>query len=311
MKPEVAVIGSSNVDLLMHADRLPDKGETITGASFMQVFGGKGANQAVACARAGARTVFVNAVGNDPYVETMLKNFENDGIDCSLIQQFDDVPSGHALCMTGERGANYLMVASGANYKLTPDRLEPLIPGLLDVPVWLLQCEIPAESNYLLLEQAKRASVRVIWNYAPAIPADHLPLECCDTLVVNEVEAGQLSGVLVEGPESAVNAASVLRSKGVNHVVLTLGKDGLYYQGESGELSMGVYDIEPIDTIAAGDTFCGALACKLAQKADWTEALLFANAAANISVSQRGAQPSIPSKKTIETFLKEHPNPLK
>jgi len=310
MQAEVAVIGSSNVDMLMHADRLPEKGETIGGATYLQVFGGKGANQAVACARAGAGTLFVNAVGNDPYVDRMLDNFMADGIDCSSILRFDDVPSGHALCMTGQQGANYLMVASGANMKLTPEKLEPLMPRLETIPVWLLQCEIPAESNYLLLEKARDLPVRVIWNYAPAIQADQPPIDACDTLVVNEVEATQLSGVQVNGLESAIDAADSLIAKGVTHVVLTLGKDGLYYKGAAGEIRMGTYDVKAIDTIAAGDTFCGALACQLAKNEDWNQALLFANAAANISVSCRGAQPSIPRKESIETFIAEHPSPL-
>jgi len=310
MKSEVAVIGSSNVDMLMHADRLPEKGETITGASYMQVFGGKNANQAVACARAGTSTVFVNAMGNDPYADRMLDHFKADGIDCSSMLHFQDVPSGHALCMTGEHGSNYLMVAPGANMKLTPEELVPLMPRLERIPIWLLQCEIPAESNYMLLERARELSVRVIWNYAPAVQADNPPLDCCDTLVVNELEASQLSGMPVDGLEAAVGAASALRSKGVIHVVITLGRDGLYYKGEGEELRMGIYDVEAIDTIAAGDTFCGALASQLAAQAGWSRALLFANAAANLSVTSRGAQPSIPRKEAIEAFLAKHPNPI-
>jgi len=303
MPTEVAVIGSSNVDLLMKADTLPEKGETVTGASFMQVFGGKGANQAVASARAGARTLFVNAVGQDPYVETMLGSFKAEGIDCSCILQFDDVASGHALCMTGQGGANYLMVASGANMKLGPEQVRPFLPVLAEIPVWLLQCEIPPDTNTLLLEAARNLPNQVIWNYAPALQADNPPVELCDVLVVNEIEATQLSSVSVYDRASAVRAAEALQQKGIPHLIVTLGGNGLVYLGPEGEKWIPSHRVDVVDTVAAGDTFCGALACSLSRKTSWEKSLAYANAAAALSVTRLGAQPSIPRENEIIAFL--------
>lgn len=310
MQPQVAVIGSSNVDLMMKMPTLPNKGETVTGATFMQTFGGKGANQAVACARAGARTLFINAVGNDPYVDTMLENYRRDGIDCSLIERFDDVPSGHALCMIGEQGKNYLSVASGANYCLTPNLLRKRAELLQSIPIWVLQCEIPPESNRCLMEELKTPENRVIWNYAPAIEMESPPLASCDVLIVNEIEAAQLSGLSLNDPESASQLTEHFHHRGVKDVVITLGRDGLFYSGTEGQQFLENFDVKVVDTVGAGDTFCGVLACALAERRPWEESLLFASAAANLSVTQLGAQPSIPERSTVESFLSSHHIPI-
>lgn len=305
-KPEIAVIGSSNVDLVMKMPRLPERGETITGAHFLQTFGGKGANQAVACARAGATTLFINAVGEDPYVETMLENFERDGIDCSWIARVQGCSSGHALCMIGEGGSNYLSVASGANERLTSEWLERCSEALRRIPIWLLQNEIPNASNTFLLNTVRTDQNRIIWNYAPFVQADGLPLAACHVLIVNEIEASQLSGVAVLDRASAESAGEALRSKGVANVIVTLGAAGCVYVGAGGCLFQPVFDVEAVDTVAAGDTFCGSLACGLGEGMEWKAAMRFATAAASLAVTRLGAQPSIPKREEIDGFLRQH-----
>lgn len=309
MANQVAVIGSSNVDMMMKMEALPTRGETVTGATYMQVFGGKGANQAVGSARAGARTLFVNAVGNDPYKDRMVRNFEEDGIDCSCMFHFDDVPSGHALCMIGEEGANYLSVAPGANDKLGVEEIRGILSTIRAVPVWLLQCEIPEETNRFILRQARTPENRVLWNYAPAVKMEAPPLDCCDVFIVNEVEAKQLTGLSVTGRDSARTAARALLDRGAPEVILSLGAAGVLSLAPGREIFLPAHEVEVIDTVGAGDCFCGALACALAEDQDWPTALEFASAAAALSVTRLGAQPSIPKRPAIEAFMKAHPLP--
>jgi len=307
MKPDIAVIGSSNIDLIMKMPRLPTIGETVTGAEFMQTFGGKGANQAVAAVRSGSNVLFVNAVGQDAYTEKMLENFEADGLDLSAIHQCEGMPSGHALVMIGENGMNYLSVAPGANAKLTPDILADRIEALRQCPIWMLQCEIPQDSLRYLLTEARIPENRVIWNYAPAIDMPDPPLNAADILVVNEVEAGQLTGVSVSDAHSAGEAMKALRERGVAEVVLTLGSEGARYLGPEGSISVNGFKVPVVDTTAAGDTFCGAMATALGEGKSWKEVLDFANAAAALTVQGLGAQSSIPQRTAINSFLNSYP----
>jgi ribokinase len=303
--PQVAVIGSANVDMVMTMPRLPARGETVGGAVFFQTFGGKGANQAVAAARAGARTSLYAAVGQDPYAERMCSELARDGIDCSGIRRIADVPSGHALCMIGEAGANYLSVAPGANFRLGPQMLDTDVDRLRATPVWLLQCEIPEETNRHLLDRVRTAANRVVWNFAPAVPMPDPPLARADVLVVNEIEAAQLSGLPVGDDMQVRAAAAHFHVAGVGDVVITLGDRGAFYSGRAGCIHQPCFPVRVVDTVAAGDTFCGALACRLAEGAGWREALEFASAAAAVSVGRAGAQPSIPHRGEIDDLLRQ------
>lgn len=309
MSNKIAVIGSSNIDLVMKMERLPEKGETVTNATFMQTFGGKGANQAVATVRSGGNVLFVTAAGDDAYTAKMLENFKQDGLDLTALHRCEGTPSGHALVMIGQNGMNYLSVAPEANARLTPDVLRKRADVLRGIPLWILQCEIPVESLRFLLTELKTIQNRVIWNFAPAIAMADPPLDSADILVVNEVEAGQLSGVEVVDKISARRAMAALRQSGVQEVVLTIGAQGALYSGPDQELEVPGYIVEVVDTTAAGDTFCGAMATALSEGKPWHEALDFANAAAAISVTTLGAQSSIPRRRHIDAFLAErHPS---
>ncbi len=177
MSEKIVVIGSLNVDLIMKMDRLPEKGETITDADFVQTYGGKGANQAVAAARAGGEVVFVNCVGEDAYTPQMLRNFRDDGIDTQYVFSESGIASGHALVMIGDGGNNYLSVAPGANYRLTPEKLTVDAPEVFDqAALVMMQYEIPADTIRFVLDQAQERQIPVLWNFAPARSfQSHLP----------------------------------------------------------------------------------------------------------------------------------------
>ncbi|HMB63979.1 MAG TPA: PfkB family carbohydrate kinase, partial [Eudoraea sp.] len=162
MRKKIVVIGSSNVDMIMKMDRLPREGETVTGATFFQVFGGKGANQAVAAARAGGEVIFLTAVGNDPYSKQMLENFRNDGIDTHHILKERDEVSGHALIMIGNAGQNYISVAPGANACLTPEKIKKVEAVIGDAAIIVMQYEIPKETIAYVLDYAEDKGIPVL-----------------------------------------------------------------------------------------------------------------------------------------------------
>lgn len=305
MKNKIVVIGSSNVDLIMKMDHLPEKGETVTDADFFQVYGGKGANQAVAAARAGGDVVFVNCVGEDAYTPQMLQNFINDGIDTRFVFQERGIASGHALVMIGGQGMNYLSVAPGANYKLTPEKIDQAKSVFDEAAIIVMQYEIPVETLKYVIDLANARSIHVMWNFAPARAFDLSYIPKINILVLNEVEAGFLADMQVENETDAEIAAQKLVDSGVEKVIITLGSKGAYLLSRTEKISVKAYQVNAIDTTAAGDTYCGAFAVALVEGKTMKEALEFASAAAAISVTRIGAQPSAPTRSEIDHFLKK------
>ncbi len=306
MKNKIVVIGSSNVDLLMKMDHLPEKGETVTDAEFFQVYGGKGANQAVAAARAGGNVAFVNCVGEDAYTPQMVQNYKNDGIDTRFVFTEKGIASGHALIMIGGAGMNYLSVAPGANYKLTPAKIDEAMPVIDEAAMIVMQYEITAETIKYVIDIANRKGIPVLWNCAPARAFDVSYIPKINILVLNEVEAGFLAGMQVENELDAEVAAQKLVSIGVEKVIITLGSKGAFVMTKTEKVSVPAYQVEAVDTTAAGDTFCGAFAVALVEGKPMKAALQFASAAAAISVTRMGAQPSAPTRGEIDAFLKGH-----
>jgi len=304
MKDKIVVIGSSNVDLLMKMDHLPEKGETVTDAEFFQVYGGKGANQAVAAVRAGGNVAFVNCVGEDAYTPQMVQNYKNDGIDTRFVFQEKGVASGHALIMIGSAGMNYLSVAPGANYKLTPARIKEAMPVIEQAAMIVMQYEIQEETIKYVIDIANRNGIPVMWNCAPARAFDVSYIPKINILVLNEVEAGFLAGMQVENESDAEVAAKKLVDSGVEKVIITLGSKGAFVLTKTEKVSVPAFKVKAIDTTAAGDTFCGAFAVALVEGKPLKESLQFASAAAAISVTRLGAQPSAPAREEIDEFLK-------
>ncbi len=306
MSKKIVVIGSSNVDLLMKMDHLPEKGETVTDAVFMQVYGGKGANQAVAAARAGGNVAFVNCVGEDAYTPQMVQNYKDDGIDTRFVFNEKGMASGHALIMIGGEGMNYLSVAPGANYELTPAKIDEAIPVIDEAAMIVMQYEIPEETIKYVIDVANKKNIPVMWNMAPARAFDLSYIPKINILVLNEVEAGFLAEMHVENEEDAEKAANILVEKGVEKVIITLGSQGAFVLTKDEKASVPSFKVDAVDTTAAGDTFCGSFAVALVEGKSLKEALKFASAAAAISVTRMGAQPSAPKREEIEDFLKKN-----
>lgn len=310
MKPNITVVGSANVDYIMQVDHLPAAGETVIGGSFSLAFGGKGANQAVAAARAGGSVTFVGALGSDATAEAYLAGLKADGIDTAHVAVEADMAGGAALIMVDGQGRNCITVAPGANSRLTPDRALAA-ESLIAASDWIvLQQEIPVASNRAVLELATQHGRSVMLNYAPANDLALKPDAKVSALVVNEVEAASLAGATLAADDRAAAgqvAAGLRDAGGHRFVIITLGEEGSVLADESGTREFDAFRVTPADTTAAGDTFCGALAVSLGEGRPLPEAVRFASAASALSVTRVGAQSSIPARSEIETFLSTRP----
>ncbi len=214
MSRQIVVIGSSNVNLIMKMSHLPQRGETVTDAVFMQTFGGKGANQAVAAARAGGQVAMVNCVGDDRYGAAIRENLREAGIDIECVFTESGVASGTALVMIGDDGDNYLSVAPGANYRLTRAQIDHVRPWIARAAMIVLQCEIPADTLQYVIEIAGEQRRPIMLNLAPARPLPEACLQKLTYLIVNESEAEFLSGARVASVQAAQAAAQAIRTEG-------------------------------------------------------------------------------------------------
>ena len=303
--PKIVVVGSSNTDFTVRVDRMPGPGETVLGGAFHQAAGGKGANQAVAAARAGGDVTFVACVGADALGDQAVEGFSNDGIDTAFIARTSEAASGVALILVDRQGENSIAVASGANARLTPEHLEQAAEVIAQADVLVVQLEIPLETVRAAVDMAVQQGVDVVLNPAPAQPlADDL-LRHVAVLTPNESEAALLTDVEVDRDGAPEKAAGALRARGVGAVLLTLGPRGVFVATPDVRQRMPGFKVEAVDTTAAGDVFNGALAVALAEGRPLVEATRFANAAAALSVTRQGAQPSAPYRDAIEKLMRQ------
>lgn len=300
---KILVIGSSNVDLITRVERFPAAGETVTGKLFVQAMGGKGANQALAAHRAGADVTFVTCVGTDANGENALQYYADEGLDVSLAQTTEESPTGTAMIMVNDEGENVIVVTPGANEKLSPSSIGALTPQIAKASMVILQMEIPLETVRKACEVAKLNNVPVLLNVAPARKIDESLIRLTDILVVNETEIETICGrrIAETGEEGAMD---LLFALGASTVILTLGKRGCVVRSATLREYIPAFEVDTVDTTAAGDTFCGALAARLSKGADIVEAATFASAAAAICVTRLGAQPSVPREKEVVDFWK-------
>ena len=308
MANRVVVVGSSNTDMIIQAARIPRPGETILGGQFAMAAGGKGANQAVAAARAGGQVAFIARVGDDVFGEQAVKGFAQDGIDVRHVIRDREAPSGVALIFVAADGENSIGVASGANGRLSPDDVQAAADVIGSADVLVMQLETPLETVRAAARIAAERKVRVILNPAPAQALDDEILERVSILTPNETEAELLTGIRVDSDENAGKAARALRSRGVRTVIITLGSRGVFVLADELTGIVPGFKVTPVDTTAAGDVFNGALAVSIGPERDLADAICFANAAAAISVTRLGAQPSAPKRAEIESFLAAHPS---
>lgn len=295
----ITVVGSANTDMVILADHFPSPGETILGGKFLMNPGGKGANQAVAAARLGGKVSFISRVGDDIFGQETFQNLQREGIDTRGLHKHPSLPSGVALITVDSQGENTIVVASGANMALSPEELAQHLSVIQSGEILLMQLEIPLESVVFAARAAFQSGRKVILNPAPAAS---LPLEIYPyiyALTPNETETAQLTGIKVNDEKSAKKAAEKLVSLGVQHAVITLGAAGTYLHSKDVQRIIPAPKVTAIDSTAAGDTFNGGLAVALAEGMDWVAAVTFANRAAALSVTQMGAQASIPLRQAV------------
>jgi ribokinase len=302
----ITVVGSANMDLIARVPHLPHHGETVLAAGFARLPGGKGANQAVAAARAGSQVTVVGRVGRDAYGAELADNLRRAGVDTDALVADPHAPTGLALITVDEEGENHIVVVPGANGHVTQDDVDTVRDLIAASDIVILQLEIPLESVAHAARLAREGGAKVILNPSPAQPLDPDLLELVDVLVPNRKEVGRVSGL---GDLDPAAAARLLLDTGVGAVVVTLGAQGAVIVTRDREIDVPAFPARPVDTTGAGDAFVGNLAHALEQGESLQDAVRFAAAAAALSVQKQGAQPSMPSLTETETYLKRAPLP--
>ncbi len=287
----------------MRLPRLPQSGETVGGGEFVQAFGGKGANQAVAVARSGGSVDFLTGIGDDSHGEAMKQNFIRQNIDASHALLVPKMASGCALILVDSLGNNSIAVAPGANGVLSPEYVLSKREIIERSSLLLLQMEIPVETVRKAIKIANTSGIPTLLNYAPANGKDVSLLSGVEVLVVNEVEAETLCGFLPSNPEEGAAACLKLKNYGVKFVFVTLGAQGAVFLSDEESGHIPAFPANAVDTTAAGDAFCGALAVAIVESYSLKDAIIFASAAASCSVETIGAQPSIPFRDDIDARL--------
>lgn len=300
---KLVVLGSINADHILNIDQFPRPGETVIGKQYSVAFGGKGANQAVAAGRSGADIAFIACVGNDDIGERVREQLASDNIDTQPVEAIDGTTTGVALIFVNGDGENVIGINAGANASVTPDYLDRYQQQVIDASALLMQLESPLETVIAAARLARQHQTEVILNPAPACELPDELLSLLTMITPNETEAEKLTGIQVKDDESAACASAALHKKGIETVIITLGSRGVWLsQKNAGKLVPG-FKVKAVDTIAAGDTFNGALLTALLEGKDMDSAVRFAHAAAAIAVTRAGAQPSVPWRHEIDAFL--------
>lgn len=295
---KIMVIGSSNTDMTVVADRLPVPGETVLGGKFAMGPGGKGANQAVAAQRLGGNVSFICKVGKDIFGENAIRHYKDEGMDTTGIM-LSEQPSGVALISVDTNAENCIVVASGANGDITEADIEAHRKEIEDASILLLQLEIPVEAVVRAAKIGYEAGVYVILNPAPACDLPEEIYRYLSLIIPNQTEIALMTGIEARDEESAAKAVEALRSKGVKDVIVTMGSKGSMVYNQEQATLIPSKKVKAVDTTAAGDTYCGGLCVALAEGKDIIEAARFATAASGLTVQKRGAQDSIPYRKDI------------
>jgi ribokinase len=307
--PNILVVGSLNMDLVVQMPAIPRPGETLLGGKFATFPGGKGANQAVAAARLGAQVSMVGRVGSDAFGEQMLQIIRNEGIDTRFVGVDLQSATGVALITVDAQGQNSISVASGANFTLTAEDVRQAWEQIPEVDLLVMPLETPMDTICTAAQIARQRQVRVILNPAPAQDLDESLLRLIDVIVPNESETERLTGQAIKDQEDARKAGAELIKRGVANAVLTLGESGalLVEGGSEGPVFefIPAFQVRVVDTTAAGDAFVGALATALGEGLPLASAAHFASAVAALSVTRPGAQPSLPYRPEVDQFLQE------
>ena len=300
----IAVVGSLNMDVVLTLARAPEAGETVSADGLHYLPGGKGGNQAVACARHGAQVTLFGCVGRDHHGHTLRQALLGDGVDVQQVSEQEGVPTGAAVIMVEANGQNRICVVPGAN-ALLQLQAETVLNVLAQADFLVLQFETPAAVVEQALQAAKSSGCLVVLNPSPVrqVPDAWWPL--IHTLVVNEHEAAAFSGLTVDNREAAEQAARAMLQRGVHQVVVTLGAHGAVALAGN-EVSYHPAPVVPVvDTTAAGDTFLGAMVTRLAEGSSLAEAVPWGIRAASLCIGKAGAQPSIPTRAEVEALASQ------
>ena len=297
-----AVFGSINMDMVVKVDRFPEPGESRRGRSFQIVPGGKGGNQAVALGRLGADVMMAGCVGDDDFSASYLANFKANGVKTDAVAQAAGSTTGTALIEVNDEGENHIVTIPGANQRCDGAWLEKALALTADRDIFLFQLEITYESDFEAIRRAHAAGKTVILDPAPAAYVPDDVLACVDYITPNETELRLITADLPEEADAA-ERMRYLKEKKVGAVIAKCGSDGAYVLCDEGEFHVPGFDVKAEDTTAAGDTFNAGFARALASGAALRDAIVFANAAAGISVTKMGAQGGMPDLKTVYEFL--------
>lgn len=295
---KIVVIGSSNTDMTVLADRLPVPGETVLGGKFAMGQGGKGANQAVAAQRLGGDVTFICKVGRDIFGENSIKEYQKDGMDTSKVM-YSDQPSGVALISVDTHAENCIVVASGANGDITVEDIEANRKDIEEAGILLLQLEIPVDAVVRAAKIGHEAGVYVVLNPAPACDLPEEIYQYLSLIIPNQTEIALMTGIEANDEEGAAKAVEALQSKGTKDVIVTMGSKGSMVYNNGKATFVPSRKVNAVDTTAAGDTYCGGLCVALSEGKDIIAAAEFATASSALTVQKRGAQDSIPYRKDI------------
>ncbi|MDF7758074.1 ribokinase [Kosakonia cowanii] len=300
---KLVVLGSINADHILNLESFPTPGETVTGNHYQVAFGGKGANQAVAAGRSGADIAFIACTGDDDTGARVRKQLASDNIDVAPVSVVAGESTGVALIFVNGEGENVIGIHAGANAALSTERVAEQQTLITAASALLMQLESPVESVLAAARIAQQHNTTVALNPAPARQLSDELLALVDIITPNETEAEKLTGIAVTSDDDAARAARVLHDKGIRTVIITLGSRGVWASVNGEGRRVPGFKVKAIDTIAAGDTFNGALMTALLEKKPLDEAIRFAHAAAAIAVTRKGAQPSVPWRNEIDDFL--------
>ena len=302
MGARVVVVGSLNLDLVIGLARMPDSGETVFGETLEQHAGGKGLNQAVAAARLGVPVSMIGALGSDASGAWLRGVVETEGIDGSAVAQVDGI-SGTALIEVDASGANRIVVIAGANADVTAEHVSASISALDDIAIVLTQGEVPTDAIVAAMAAGRAAGARTILNPAPVRDYPEAVYALVDIVIPNEHEAAQLTGLATDTAEAATAAARDLVKRGAGCAIVTRGGEGAVWATADASGSCAAFPIVPVDTVAAGDAFCGGLSAALAEGRGLTEALRWGSAAGALAATAAGAVPSLPRREAVERLV--------